>query len=306
MNLLPTVLMISIFSFSITGLILGIIFHKQNNTAFSKGAFLVTLSLFLNYLTASIIILLVNLQGGRGLQDVIFKIFAIINYGTSFFFVVSIFLSIFALMGRPLFTPKTIVAFSSLLLIIVIIVLFTDYINRFFPFKFWEGDMTAAEFLIGSISRILLTASLIPLLRWDKKKDKRIILFYLFILLTWGKFISGLLLNVYLRSFFEFLLSLYVILTINVVLFLSFFQHKHRAPSQDGRRAFEDYLISLGVSHREKEIANLLLDGGSYKEIAQELHITTHTVKKHSSRIYAKTKTKDRYALYQLYLSKKR
>ena len=51
------------------------------------------------------------------------------------------------------------------------------------------------------------------------------------------------------------------------------------------------------LSAREKEVALLLKEGLTYKEIAQKLDITPRTVKAHASKVYEKLGVKDRVSL---------
>lgn len=51
------------------------------------------------------------------------------------------------------------------------------------------------------------------------------------------------------------------------------------------------------LSQREKEVAILLKDGNSYKEISEKLSVTPRTVKAHAHNVYAKLHVKDRLAL---------
>ena len=51
------------------------------------------------------------------------------------------------------------------------------------------------------------------------------------------------------------------------------------------------------LSHREAEVAILLSQGDSHKEIAEKLDITVRTVKAHSTAIYYRLNIKDRLAL---------
>lgn len=51
------------------------------------------------------------------------------------------------------------------------------------------------------------------------------------------------------------------------------------------------------LSHREAEVATLLSQGDSHKEIAEKLAITIRTVKAHASAIYSRLNIKDRLAL---------
>ena len=48
---------------------------------------------------------------------------------------------------------------------------------------------------------------------------------------------------------------------------------------------------------REVEVALLLKDGNTYKDVAQKLYITPRTVKAHAQNIYAKLNVKDRVGL---------
>jgi len=51
------------------------------------------------------------------------------------------------------------------------------------------------------------------------------------------------------------------------------------------------------LSHREAEVAILLAQGDSHKEIAEKLAITVRTVKAHATAIYCRLSVKDRLAL---------
>jgi len=51
------------------------------------------------------------------------------------------------------------------------------------------------------------------------------------------------------------------------------------------------------LSNREAEVATLLAQGHSHKEIAEALEITVRTVKAHSTSIYSRLNIKDRLAL---------
>ncbi len=51
------------------------------------------------------------------------------------------------------------------------------------------------------------------------------------------------------------------------------------------------------LSHREAEVAILLSQGDSHKEIAEKLNITVRTVKAHATAIYSQLNIKDRLAL---------
>jgi DNA-binding NarL/FixJ family response regulator len=52
------------------------------------------------------------------------------------------------------------------------------------------------------------------------------------------------------------------------------------------------------LSHREAEIAKLILDGLTNKEIASTLDIAVNTIKNHTKNIYAKLNVTDRLSLF--------
>lgn len=57
------------------------------------------------------------------------------------------------------------------------------------------------------------------------------------------------------------------------------------------------------LSRREQQLLRLLCGGLTNKEIANQLHLSEHTVKNHVHRILRKTSTSDRLALIDLYRS---
>lgn len=63
---------------------------------------------------------------------------------------------------------------------------------------------------------------------------------------------------------------------------------------------FDDFCLKYEISKRESEIAQLVCEGLSNKEIAEKLFITLQTVKDHTSRIYLKTQVKNRTQLSNL------
>ncbi len=69
---------------------------------------------------------------------------------------------------------------------------------------------------------------------------------------------------------------------------------------KDGHQAMEQNLSNYGFTNREKEIATLLIQGTSYQDIADQLHISMPTVKTHASNIYRKGQVKNRAALILL------
>lgn len=56
----------------------------------------------------------------------------------------------------------------------------------------------------------------------------------------------------------------------------------------------------MGLTPGEKRVAELLLKGLTYREIAARLYLSYHTVKKHVENIYARCGVNSRYELYEL------
>lgn len=61
--------------------------------------------------------------------------------------------------------------------------------------------------------------------------------------------------------------------------------------------AMNDSKLALALTRREREVLDLLLKERSYKEIAQELHLTRNTVHTHASHVYRKLGVKGRRGL---------
>ncbi len=53
-------------------------------------------------------------------------------------------------------------------------------------------------------------------------------------------------------------------------------------------------VVTAGITPREWEVLELLAQGASYKDLAQELSISTHTVRSHVHKIYDKLHVKNR------------
>jgi len=64
----------------------------------------------------------------------------------------------------------------------------------------------------------------------------------------------------------------------------------------------DDLISKYNISKREIEVIELICEGYSNKEIADELFISIETVKDHNSRIYLKTQVKNRTQLAKLFL----
>ncbi len=81
---------------------------------------------------------------------------------------------------------------------------------------------------------------------------------------------------------------------------VAFFQRK---PYLKGGNPTETFIKKFSITSREVELIQLILDGNSSKEIAENLSISPRTVTTHISNIYAKTKVKSRVQLMNLFSS---
>lgn len=61
---------------------------------------------------------------------------------------------------------------------------------------------------------------------------------------------------------------------------------------------------ALNITEREKEILTLLSKGLLYKEIGEQLHITTGTVKQHIHKIYEKLHVQNRTEAINKFIGK--
>jgi LuxR family transcriptional regulator of csgAB operon len=69
--------------------------------------------------------------------------------------------------------------------------------------------------------------------------------------------------------------------------------------------SYETVLSQAGITSREKEILFLLLKGASNNDIAQNLYISTNTVKTHIRNIFQKLDVKSRFELAMKLLNQK-
>ena len=68
----------------------------------------------------------------------------------------------------------------------------------------------------------------------------------------------------------------------------------------NGRIDMPSLQKSHGLSAREMEILNLLIDGKSYRQMEESLHISIHTVKSHAYSLYRKMQVNSRHQLIHM------
>jgi DNA-binding NarL/FixJ family response regulator len=63
-----------------------------------------------------------------------------------------------------------------------------------------------------------------------------------------------------------------------------------------GKTVFDhqDRPVALGLSDRERDVLNLMASGATNPEIAEQLHLSKHTVKEHTSAVYRKLEVRNR------------
>ena len=70
---------------------------------------------------------------------------------------------------------------------------------------------------------------------------------------------------------------------------------------QERHVSFEDKCKELGLTIRQSEITQLLIDANSYKEISKRLRISEKTVSRHATDIFNKLEVKSRFELINLF-----
>lgn len=96
---------------------------------------------------------------------------------------------------------------------------------------------------------------------------------------------------------------LFILINATPFLWIKFFFQPAAHLSLDLRNSKSrlDFLTEKhGISKREREIIELILEGRSNKEIENQLYISFHTVKNHISNIYQKLGIKSRYELIRM------
>ena len=63
-----------------------------------------------------------------------------------------------------------------------------------------------------------------------------------------------------------------------------------------GKTVFDhqDRPVALGLSYRERDVLTLMASGATNPEIAEQLHLSKHTVKEHTSAVYRKLGVRNR------------
>lgn len=93
-------------------------------------------------------------------------------------------------------------------------------------------------------------------------------------------------------DYFFFLPIIYIVLSIQIILYLSKFF------------SFKEFPVnSYDLTNREQELVYLIIIGNSNKEISNKLHISLSTVKNHIYNIYRKVNVKNRFELINKFSS---
>jgi DNA-binding CsgD family transcriptional regulator len=95
---------------------------------------------------------------------------------------------------------------------------------------------------------------------------------------------------------------LFLTSSIIIVSLLELTARKTSVPVPDGEK-ISDFVVRHSLTQREEQILRALIDGLSYKEAAERLHISPDTVKTHVKNLYRKSGMEGRQAL-RLYFRK--
>jgi DNA-binding CsgD family transcriptional regulator len=123
-------------------------------------------------------------------------------------------------------------------------------------------------------------------------------------------FFPGLLYDLHLYmtyNAFVFTPVLYILFTIlfTVYIIKRYINTQRQIAAVNDGSSYEDILSHAGITSREKEILLLLLKGAGNNKIAQDLYISTNTVKTHIRNIFQKLDVKSRFELAMKLLNHK-
>jgi len=165
-------------------------------------------------------------------------------------------------------------------------------------------------FAASNLGRITTIVVLSGLYRFgsNEKTDKGMALiafarYYIFIMSISIAFHVVFMLNVIPQIYCEILIPFYYFAINNyVVFFPRRFIHIFNPESQEiAMQTFYEICTKYGLSPREQEIVQLILDGKSNKEISDIAKISLQTAKTHTSRIYKKTNVQSRVQLVNVF-----
>lgn len=108
----------------------------------------------------------------------------------------------------------------------------------------------------------------------------------------------------FLSESFEFLSISYVLTEMLLLFMYSIMSDRNESICEDECKSvssYTDYPVMESLTSREREVAALLLQDKKRREIAEELGITEHTVKKHTSNILSKMGVSSRKELISLF-----
>jgi DNA-binding CsgD family transcriptional regulator len=123
-------------------------------------------------------------------------------------------------------------------------------------------------------------------------------------------FFPGLLIDLHLYKTFNLFAFTPVLYSLFAVLYSVYFTRRYieqgrQITTMTDDESYETVLSQAGITSREKEILFLLLKGASNNDIAQNLYISTNTVKTHIRNIFQKLDVKSRFELAMKLLNQK-
>lgn len=268
------------------------------------------LKIFLRYMIVLNITVFLNLALHYLLTNVLSslathpKVMIVIVVNIIGFFLFSLMTFYFLLLTRTLVDKKIRKVEKNLIVTIII----SASMAYGFSLALYSSSSDISLFLlfhkifISILSLVSLTASIQLFASTKNLKDRpKIRTLRIFSFIYIGFFI-------YLLSLWVLPLSLWIMLSAFNLLLLNIIpipllsrflreQGSRITDNADTKEAIERFYETFGLSQREKEIAGLILEGKSNKEIKEELFISIFTVKKHISNIFMKFDIKSRTQL---------
>ena len=148
------------------------------------------------------------------------------------------------------------------------------------------GAVAVAAMVVVVVGLVLMVIGVGPAITPARRRDERVL--GLLWLSGWLAFAASPLFPADARSLTATLAWLWLVLAPLVWLKFEFSGPYDRAPGADERTALDTIASTSGITKREREIIELIVQGKSNKEIEELLFISVHTVKNHVYNIFRK------------------
>ncbi|MFH0734965.1 MAG: helix-turn-helix transcriptional regulator [bacterium] len=290
---------------------LGIIFYLLNIKNKYKDNILNWLICYIVAYNSAILLVLtrkyieVNLKGLVPLPFAFTEFASDIETTLNLFRLASIFIIIALLQKKDI--SKFVIKYCLMFELIVLIIISIKYslYNNPISYKASTQFLDVLTYVIFYYEPFLLVVLFFQNIKSEKSLFKSLVqwfsvLFLMRYLFFFFFYVIPINIIGYYDKYLQATLILSSILVFNTVPFfwLKFFYEKYQASLAVPKLIkIETSFQQFGISEREKEIINLILEGKTNKEIEAVLYLSGHTVKNHIYHIYQKLRINSRYQL---------